>query len=337
MTTFPSSNGGAAEADGNGSLPGAGQREPAPAKINLFLHVVGRRESGHHILDSLVAFTDLGDALAADPAGGDEPDALSLTVEGPFGATLRRVAGDDNLVLKAARLLRREAGLERGAKLRLLKRLPIASGIGGGSADAAAALRALARLWGVGFPRERFEEIALKLGADVPACFAARPVRMAGIGERLTPMQLPEVGVLLANPGTPLPTARVFEAFAKAHEESAAPYRRPLAMIPAFADGRVMAEWLDQATDNDLTEAAARLEPAVAETLIALSETPEALLVRMSGSGATCFALFANAEAAARGARWLAARRPSWWVAAASLIPALDQPLPGEVEPDEYE
>jgi 4-diphosphocytidyl-2-C-methyl-D-erythritol kinase len=215
--------------------------------------------------------------------------------------------------------------------------LPLASGVGGGSADAAAALRALARLWGVGLPRERFDEIALKLGADVPVCFASRPARMGGIGEQLTPMQLPEVGVLLANPGTPLATANVFEAYARAHEASAAPYRRRLAMIPAFADGRVMAEWLDQATDNDLTEAAARLEPAVAETLIALSEIPEALLVRMSGSGATCFALFADVEAAARGARWLAAKRPSWWIAAASLIPAFDQPLPGEVEPDAYE
>jgi 4-diphosphocytidyl-2-C-methyl-D-erythritol kinase len=335
--SFTSSNGGAAEANGDGGLPGTGQREPAPAKINLFLHVVGRRESGHHILDSLVAFTDVGDALAADPAERDDPDALSLSVEGPFGAALRRAAGDDNLVLKAARLLHKEAGIERGARLRLLKRLPLASGIGGGSADAAATLRALARLWGVGLPRERFDEIALQLGADVPACFASRPARMGGIGERLTPMQLPEVGVLLANAGTPLATARVFEAFADAHQAAGNPYRRPLAMIPAFADSRVMAEWLDQATDNDLTEAAARLEPAVAETLIALSETPEALLVRMSGSGATCFALFADADAAARGARWLAAKRPSWWIAAASLIPCLDQPLPGEVEPDEYE
>lgn len=333
---FPSSNGGASEADGGG-ISGAGQREPAPAKINLFLHVVGRRESGHHSLDSLVAFTDVGDALAADPADRDDPEALSLTVEGPFGAALQRDAGDENLVLKAARRLRREAGIERGAKLRLLKRLPLASGVGGGSADAAAALRALARLWGVGLPRERFDEIALELGADVPVCFASRPARMGGIGERLTPMQLPEVGVVLANPGTPLVTAKVFEAYARAHEASAATYRRPLAMIPAFANGCVMAEWLDQATDNDLTEAAARLEPAVAETLIALAETPEALLVRMSGSGATCFALFADTGAAARGARWLAAKRPSWWIAAASLIPALDQPLPGEVEPDEYE
>jgi 4-diphosphocytidyl-2-C-methyl-D-erythritol kinase len=313
-----------------------GQREPAPAKINLFLHVVGRRESGHHILDSLVAFTDVGDALAADhPGRGDDPEALTLAIEGPFAAALTRDAGDENLVLQAARLLRKEAGLRRGAKLRLLKRLPLASGIGGGSADAAAALRALARLWGVNLPRERFDDIALQLGADVPACFASRPVRLGGIGERLTPMQVPDVGVLLANPGTPLATARVFEAYTKAHEDGAVPYRRRLAMVPAFADGRGFVEWLDQASDNDLTEAAAHLEPAVAETLIALSDVPEALLVRMSGSGATCFALFADAAAAARGARWLSDKRPHWWIAAASLIPELDQPLPGETEPDE--
>jgi 4-diphosphocytidyl-2-C-methyl-D-erythritol kinase len=237
-------------------------------------------------------------------------------------------------VHKAARLLRKEAGVERGARLRLLKRLPLASGIGGGSADAAAALRALARLWGIDLPRRRFDDIALMLGADVPACFASQTARMSGIGERLTPMQLPDAGVLLVNPGTPLSTARVFEAFAQRHERQALPYRRPVAMVPAFADVGVFAEWLDQATDNDLTEAAAHLEPAIAETLIALSEVPEALCARMSGSGATCFALFADAAAAARGARWLSARRPQWWIAATAFVPALDQPLPGEVEPD---
>jgi 4-diphosphocytidyl-2-C-methyl-D-erythritol kinase len=320
---------------GDGGGDASGQREPAPAKINLFLHIVGRRESGHHSLDSLVGFVEVGDALAADHPDRGDPEALTLVIEGPFGAALARDAGDENLVLKAARALRREAGIERGAKLRLLKRLPLASGIGGGSADAAAALRALARLWGVSLPRARFDEIALEIGADVPACFASRPARMEGVGERLTPMQLPDVGVLLANAGTPLATARVFEAYARLHQAGGAPYRRRLAMVPAFADGRVLAEWLDQATDNDLTEAAAGLEPAVAETLIALSETPEALLVRMSGSGATCFALFGDAEAAARGARWLSARRPKWWIAAASLIPELDQPLPGETEPDD--
>lgn len=313
---------------------GATQHESAPAKLNLFLHVVGRRESGHHLLDSLVAFTELGDALAAAAPAGDDPEAITLDVEGPFGPALVREAGDRNLVLRAARLLRNEAGVSRGTRLRLLKRLPLAGGLGGGSADAAACLRALARFWGVEFPRARFEEIALSLGADVPACFASEPVRMEGIGERLTPMQIPEAGVLLVNLGTPLSTARVFEGYARLHEERGAPYRRPLAMIPAFADVRVLAEWLDQATDNDLTEAAAALEPAVAETLIALSEVPEALMVRMSGSGATCFALFADAEGAARGARWLATRRPQWWIAATTLVPALDRPLPGEVEPD---
>jgi 4-diphosphocytidyl-2-C-methyl-D-erythritol kinase len=247
---------------------------------------------------------------------------------------LSRDAGDDNLVLKAARLLRKEAGVSRGARLRLLKRLPLSSGIGGGSADAAAALRALARLWGIDLPRHRFDEIALALGADVPSCFASRPARMAGIGERLTPMQLPDVGVLLVNPGVPLPTARVFEAFARGRERDSKSYRRSMPMIPAFVDAATFADWLDQATDNDLTESAVQLEPAVAETLIALSEVPEALCVRMSGSGATCFALFADIAAASRGARWLSERHPRWWIAATTLIKELDQPLPGEVEPD---
>jgi len=313
---------------------GAAQHEAAPAKVNLFLHVVGRRESGLHLLDSLIAFTEIGDALSASPASGDDPEALLLDVDGPFGAALSHSVGDENLVLRAARLLRKEAGVSRGASLRLMKRLPLASGIGGGSADAAAALRALARLWGVDLPRKRFDEIALALGADVPACFASRPVRAGGIGERLTPMQLPDMGVVLANAGAALPTASVFEMFARLRDERGTPYRRALAMIPACADVRVLAEWLEQATDNELTEAAARIEPMVAETLIALSEIPDALLVRMSGSGATCFALFSDAEAAARGARWLATRRPHWWIAATTPIAALDQPLPGEVEPD---
>ena len=323
-------------ADSSETIPllGASQREPAPAKINLFLHVVGRLESGHHNLDSLVAFTDVGDALAADPQDSADSETITLTVEGPFGAALAHEAGDENLVLKAARLLRMEAGGQRGARLRLLKRLPLASGIGGGSADAAATLRALARLWGIDLPRRRFDDIALMLGADVPACFASQTTRMGGIGERLTPMQLPDAGVLLVNPGMPLSTARVFESFARLHEQRAKPYRRALTMVPAFADVNVLAEWLDQATDNDLTEAAAQIEPAVAETLIALSEVPEALCARMSGSGATCFALFTDAASAARGARWLSARRPQWWIAATAFVPALDQPLPGEVEPD---
>lgn len=321
-------------ASSNAFAEAGSQREPAPAKINLFLHVVGRLESGHHVLDSLVAFTDVGDALAADPPEASDPEGLTLGVDGPFGAALSHEAGDDNLVLKAARLLRKEAGVSRGARLRLLKRLPLSSGIGGGSADAAATLRALSRLWGVDLPRHRFDEIALALGADVPSCFASRPARMAGVGERLTPMQLPDVGVLLANPGTPLPTARVFEAFARRRERDSTPYRRALPMIPAFADAGSFVDWLDQATDNDLTESAAELEPAVAETLIALSEVPEALCVRMSGSGATCFALFADIAAASRGARWLSERRQRWWIAATTLIKELDQPLPGEVEPD---
>ncbi|HET9148903.1 MAG TPA: 4-(cytidine 5'-diphospho)-2-C-methyl-D-erythritol kinase [Alphaproteobacteria bacterium] len=313
---------------------GAAQHESAPAKLNLFLHVLGRRESGHHLLDSLVAFTDLGDALAAGAPNAGDPDAITLDVEGPFGTALARDAGDRNLVLRAARLLRKETGVTRGCHLRLLKRLPLAAGLGGGSADAAAALRALARFWGLDLPRDRFEAIALSLGADVPACFASRPARMGGIGERLTSMQLPETGVVLANPGTPLSTAAVFEAYARLREERSASYRRPLAMIPAFADVHTFAEWLDQGTDNDLTEAAVRLEPAIADALIALSEMPGALMVRMSGSGATCFALFPDAESAAGGARWLAGRRPQWWIAATALVPALDRPLPGEVEPD---
>lgn len=270
--------------------------EIAPAKLNLFLQVTGRRPDGYHLLDSLVVFADIGDALDATPA-----EALSLTLDGPEAGAL--AAEPDNLALRAARALADAAGVAPQAALRLTKRLPVASGIGGGSADAAAALRALARLWGVGLPPVRMREIALTLGADVPVCLASAACRMGGVGEVLSAAPaLPEFGLVLANPRVALPTPSVFRALAGRYSGTAA--------LPAgWGDARALAADLARLA-NDLEQPAITLCPAVAEVLAALRALPDALLARMSGSGATCFAILPDAESAARAAASLPA---AWW------------------------
>ncbi len=247
----------------------------APAKVNLYLHVTGRRVDGYHLLDSLAVFGPAADRLRAERA-----DALSLHITGPFGASL---AGDaDNLVLRAARGL--ADGRALGARLVLDKRLPVASGVGGGSADAAAALRLLARLWGVAIP----DGLAASLGADVPVCLAGQPARMTGVGEQLASAPvLPRFGLLLVNPGVGVSTPEVFRARRGGFSE-------PALLPPAWPDASAMARDLGR-LGNDLEAPAIRLCPAIADVLAWLRELPGCLLARMSGSGATCFGLFADA------------------------------------------
>lgn len=275
--------------------PDAEMREVARAKVNLFLHVVGRRADGYHLLDSLAVFPDIGDRLQAAPA-----DALSLALSGPFAAGLTNEA--DNLVLRAARALAAAAGIVPRARLMLEKNLPVASGIGGGSADAAAALRGLRRLWGLGEGAP--DSVAPGLGADVPVCLASRPARMRGIGERLDPApRIPECGLVLVNPGAAVSTPDVFRARTGAFSAEAD--------LPAgWPDARAMAAGLARLS-NDLEAPAAALCPDVAGVLAALRSRPDCLLARMSGSGATCFGLFADPRAAAGAAVALA--RPGWW------------------------
>lgn len=274
---------------------GAGT-ERAPAKINLFLHVTGRRPDGYHLLDSLAVFGGAADSLTATP-----DDALSLRLTGPFGAAL--AADPDNLVLRAARALREAAGNARGAALVLDKMLPVASGIGGGSADAAAALRLLARLWDVPAAID-LAPLAAKLGADVPVCLAGRPARMGGIGERLLSAPvLPPCGIVLVNPGVPLATPAVFRA-------RSGPFGAPAALPDGWADAGAMCATLEGCR-NDLEEAAIALCPEIAVVLAVIRASDDCLLSRMSGSGATCFGLFADAEAAREAASRLA--RPGWW------------------------
>jgi 4-diphosphocytidyl-2-C-methyl-D-erythritol kinase len=266
-------------------------RVTAPAKLNLTLHVVGRRADGYHLLDSLVAFADVGDIIEARPA-----ERLTLEVEGPFGAAIE----GENLVLKAAGLL----GAGRGAALRLTKNLPVSSGIGGGASGAAAAHLALSRLWNVEIPAD----LAVRLGADVPVCLVRRPAWLGGIGERIDPAPaLPEAGIVLVNPLVPLGTPSVFKA-------RQGPFSAPARFSEPPADARALAA-LIKARRNDLTEAALRIVPSIADALAALGE--DALVARMSGSGATCFGLYDDAAASSAAAARIA--RLGWWVAAGRL------------------
>ena len=308
--------------------PSEGRHVPyaefAPAKINLYLHVLGRRADGYHLLDSLVAFADIGDRIAAAPA-----DGLSLTLVGPEAAALADL-GDDNLVLRAARLLAAALAAESpgrlppGAALRLDKHLPAASGIGGGSSDAAAALRALARLWNCPFEEARLMALAAELGADVPACLAARPVWVGGSGERLEPAAgMPRAGIVLANPRRELPTAEVFR-------QRRGPFGETGRFAPIPHDPAGLAAAL-AARGNDLTEAAVRLVPEIAAVLDRLAALPGALLARMSGSGATCFALFADRDAARAAGAALAAAEPGWWTASGMLLPPALPPVATQI------
>ena len=271
--------------------------EFAPAKVNLFLHVVGKRADGYHLLDSLAVFAAIGDRVAATAS-----DSLSLSLTGPFAAGL--IAEPDNLVLRAARALADAVGTAPRAALVLDKHLPVASGIGGGSADAAAAVRLLCRLWRVAPDQAVLRTLATRLGADVPVCLRLRPTRMGGIGERLDPAPaLPDCGLVLVNPGVAVATADVFRA-------RRAAFSPPAALPDGWADAASMAASLRD-LGNDLEPPAIALCPVIADVLSALRTRPDCLLARMSGSGATCFGLFPDPAAAQRAARALV--RPGWW------------------------
>jgi 4-diphosphocytidyl-2-C-methyl-D-erythritol kinase len=285
----------------------AALRRLAPAKINLHLHVTGRRPDGYHLIDSLVGLVGVGDRLSVTPA-----DGISLTVEGPYAAMAG--GGEANLVLRAARGLAELCRIERGAALVLEKHLPVAAGLGGGSSDAAAALRLLAALWGVTPDPAALDRLALSLGADVPACLSGRPALVGGIGEQIAPTWLPPAHILLANPRIELPTPRVFAALAGRF----APPAEADAM-PGDAIG--LAAMLAKRR-NDLEAPARELVPVIGTVIDRLRRLPGALLARMSGSGATCFALFATAATAATAATELARDEPGWWIADGPLLAA---------------
>lgn len=273
--------------------------EFAPAKVNLALHVTGRRADGYHLLDSLVVFAGVGDRLTL----ADAP-ALGLAITGPQAGALP--VTDDNLVLRAARAMG-----EGAARITLEKVLPVASGIGGGSADAAAALRLIARVRGRALPPP---DQVLALGADVPVCLSGRAVRMTGIGEGLLPLAhpLPPAWLVLANPLQGVSTPEVFRALDRRDNP-------PLPDLPRLRDAAELAAWV-ALQRNDLEPPAARLLPVIAQVKAALAAQAGCLIARMSGSGATCFGLFPDAHSASTAARAIRTARPDWWVADAPLL-----------------
>jgi 4-diphosphocytidyl-2-C-methyl-D-erythritol kinase len=281
----------------------------APAKVNLYLHLIGTRADAYHLVDSLVAFADIGDRITARPAA-----ALSLEIDGPQAASLAGL-GEDNLVLRAARLLADHAGVAAHVALYLQKNLPVAAGVGGGSSDAAAALRALCALWQVAIGEADLLRLGARLGADVPACLYAGAAWIGGIGEQIEPAPLlPPVGIVLANPRIALPTAAVFAARRGPFGDAGR-----FAPMPQDAGGLVR---VLGSRRNDLTEAAIGLVPEIGAVLAALAQLPGALIARMSGSGATCFALFANRAQAERARAALATAEPRWWCATGGFVAA---------------
>lgn len=282
--------------------------ERAPAKINLTLAITGRRTDGYHLLDSIVVFAREADRLTLAPGG-----ALSLRIR---GATARQAGPlDDNLVLKAARALADEVPRLKLGRFILDKRLPVAAGLGGGSSDAGAALRLLARANRLKLTDPRIRRVARKTGADVPVCLDPEARRMQGIGEKLSaPLAVPLMPAVLVNPGVAVSTKDVFAKLGlkKGHRrKGAAPSR-----LPRERDGLIAVLTKGK---NDLEPPAVALQPVISTVLIALNNQPGCRLARMSGSGATCFGLFGSARAASMAARNLARSHPRWWVRATTL------------------
>lgn len=275
-----------------------GIREFARAKVNLTLHITGKRDDGYHLLDSLVVFPEIGDVLELSSA-----DETSLVASGPFASLLG--PEPDNLVLRAVRCF----GPGTGVRIALTKALPVASGIGGGSADAAATLRGLSQLWG-----ERVSpETALTLGADVPVCLTSTSARMAGIGDVLSPVaNLPDFWMVLVNNGQSVATGLVFAAQRTTRNP-------PMGPVPAFNDFETFVDWLAEQR-NDLQSAALTVEPGIGAPLQALEAAPECRLARMSGSGGTCFGIFACQSDAERAAAIIGDARPDWWVACGPVL-----------------
>ncbi len=270
----------------------------APAKVNLALHVTGRRDDGYHLLDTLAVFTELGDRLECSPAA-----ETGLEVSGRFAEALS--GADDNLVLQAAAALHGRGAGER--RFRLTKNLPVAAGIGGGSADAAAALRLLSGLCEPVPSAAELARIALSLGADVPMCLESVALRARGIGEEIERLpDLPEFPLVLVNPGVAVPTGAIFR-------ELGGRFGGELPDPGRLRDLQDVLCWLSE-TSNDLEVPAIEVEPAVGEALAELQALPTCLFARMSGSGATCFAVFADSAQADVAARQLRLRQPGWWI-----------------------
>jgi 4-diphosphocytidyl-2-C-methyl-D-erythritol kinase len=288
--------------------------EDARAKVNLTLRVVGRRVDGYHDLESMVAFADCADRLSLTPGS-----KLSLRTTGPLARDCGETA--DNLVFKAAQLLAERVRDLKLGDFTLDKLLPVAAGIGGGSAEAAAALRLLAQANGLAIDDSRLIEVAKLTGADVPVCLASRPCVMTGVGETLLPLSLPKLPCVMVNPRVPVATQDVFKALGLRNGELLVGVTDVLQATAWPEDGASVGDWVEvlAAGSNDLEAPAMRIQPVIGEVLSALSVTNGAWLARMSGSGATCFAIFENTPEALRAAQKIQLDHPQWWVHAGVL------------------
>ncbi|VAX02639.1 4-diphosphocytidyl-2-C-methyl-D-erythritol kinase [hydrothermal vent metagenome] len=273
----------------------------ARAKINLDLLVTGRREDGYHLLDSLVVFADYGDEISVLPS-----DEISLAITGPFATEL--IGFKDNIILKAARALKKKFNIMKGAEITLVKNLPVSSGIGGGSADAAAAIHALIELWQMPTIESDLDEILLSLGADVPVCMASQTMHMTGMGEKLRPITINfPVFLCLVNPGVAVSTSDIFKGRTKRAFSN--PRKLPL----TIEDQSQLQEILN-AAGNDLEGEAGAINPVIKKIIAQIKASDDCLFAGMSGSGATCFGIFSSEEAARRIAGNINSASPGWWV-----------------------
>lgn len=269
----------------------------ASAKLNLYLHITGKRADGYHVLDSLVTFTEFGDLVQVQP-----DDTLTLTIDGPFAKSL---SVHDNIAIKAAQALQEACEVSNAAALRIHKRIPVGAGLGGGSGDAATVLLLLNDLWRTGLAVEQLAEIGLALGADVPMCLYQQPCHISGIGEVISPANdVPELFVLLVNPNQEVLTAEVYQRFELSQEHRVA---------DAMDDYPLPLDWL-RAQRNDLQVPAMALCPVINDILVAIHRTSGCLLARMCGSGATCFGLYGTQSACEAAGRAVASVYPDWWV-----------------------
>ncbi len=284
----------------------------ARAKINLDLRITGRRDDGYHLLDSLVVFTDYGDLITVGHAPDDNLD-ITLKISGPFAEGL--VAEEDNIILKAARLLQNKFSIKQGAEISLVKNLPIAAGIGGGSADAAATLHALMDLWNIDAQENYLNDLALSLGADVPVCMMSQTVHMMGIGEVLYPINLSfPLFLLLANPNVPVSTAAIFKARAESKAEFLPPRKLLLEIENIEELGHIL-----MSSGNDLEPYASDLQPEIKSVLNEIQNMDDCIIASMSGSGATCYGIFRTGESVSHAAEKLLQNHSDWWAKATEL------------------
>ncbi|MBL1419216.1 MAG: 4-(cytidine 5'-diphospho)-2-C-methyl-D-erythritol kinase [Alphaproteobacteria bacterium] len=275
-----------------------------PAKINLFLHILGKRADGYHMLESLVTFADCGDELSFELA-----DELTLEIIGPYANELNGFDTNDNLIIKAARLFEQHFNMRVAGKFSLVKNLPVASGIGGGSSNAAMTIKLLMQAYD---KTDDVDDVLLALGADVPVCFNGKNVIMSGIGEQLDQWpELPNLHAVLVNPNEAVSTAKIFGKLNASAD--IAPYDFAGQMAPIFSDVFELVKFLKNQR-NDMQSAAVEICPEIANVLNALNECDNVLFAQMSGSGATCFAIFNTAEQAETATKLLAVTHPNWWI-----------------------